>query len=222
MKQRIIRFLAKHGYQKEILQAAYEMQSVNHFEKMQFAFFDSLGRRYYRYKKMEDIPLQIMEKLTEMQEELACKIPGRDLDIWLDKCESVLNSDSKTRITEMGHLFELLKNRRKVLLQPNVLMGIAALLTIREDEKPGVYNEEIHKEKFELFTKECKQSGVLRDFFQAAGLGSYLPSGSITDQDWTQLLAQSQRTIEEFTSAVTQISTSRQKLADLANSSTAT
>nr|MBP6732098.1 hypothetical protein [Chitinophagales bacterium] len=142
-----------------------------------------------------------------LQEQLNCKLPGRDLDAWLAKVEEVLNSNSQTKLTELGYWLGVLKDRKAILFDPTLLTEIAALLYIREDENPAVYNEQIHKEKFNLLWTDSQKGGALYDFFQQAGLSRYIPSQSITAENWQQSLAEIMEKINKFNSTLTQIST---------------
>lgn len=185
---------------------------------MEFAFVDSENRKYFYFPDLKKIPLPLLEKLNELQEQLNSKIPGRDLDSWVSKIEEVLNGNSPTKITDVGYWIGTLKDRRSILFDPTLLTEIAALLYIREDENPCVYNKELHKEKFELLWKDSQQGSKLYDFFQQAGLRGYLPSGNITQVNWEQYLQESMAKIEAFNSAVTRISMLGSELDALENS----
>lgn len=208
MKENLfINFLAKVGFKQAIHDYCFSHQSKTYKENMEFAFTDSQNRKYFYFPDLKRLPLPLLEKLNELQEQLNSKIPGRDLDSWIKKVEEVLNGSSANKITDTGYWLGVLKDRRSILFDPTLLTEIAALLYIREDENPCVYNKELHKEKFELLWKDSQQGMKLYDFFQQAGLKGYLPSGVITPQNWEQYLQESMAKIEAFNSAVTRIST---------------
>jgi hypothetical protein len=207
-----IEWLAKIGFKDEIQNYVYKHQSKTYKENLEFAFIDSGGRKYYYFPDLKKLPLPLLEKLNELQEQMTCKIPGKDLDLWIEKVEEVLNGKSKTKITDVGYWLGVLKERRTILFEPTILTEIAALLYIREDENPTNYNKEIHKEKFEMLWADSKEGGKLYDFFQQAGLSRYIPSENITKENYQEYLTAIMSKIEAFNSAVTQISTLGSKL----------
>ena len=203
----LINYLAKVGFKEAIHDYCFSHQSKSYKENMQFIFTDSQNRKYFYFPELKNMPLQLLEKLNELQAQLDSKIPGRDLDTWAKRIEEVLNGNSHNKITEAGYWLGVLKDRRSILFDPTILTEIAALLYIREDENPCVYSSELHKEKFEMLWKDSQEGMKLYDFFQQAGLKGYIPSGSITPQNWEQYLQESMEKINKFNSAVTQIST---------------
>jgi len=217
--KRLINYLAKIGFKEAIHDYCYSHQSKTYKENMEFAFIDSQNRKYFAFTDLKKLPLPLLEKLNELQEQLTSKIPGRDLDSWIGKVEEVLNGNSEKKITDTGYWLGVLKERRSILFDPTLLTEIAALLYIREDENPCVYNKELHKEKFELLWNDSQKGMKLYDFFQQAGLKGYIPSGNITQVNWEQYLQESMEKIEKFNSAVTQISTLGSKLEEYESSS---
>ncbi len=207
MTNTLIAFLARIGFKQAIHNYCFTHQSKTYHQNMQVAFVDSQNRRYFYFPDLKQLPLPLLEKLNELQEQLNCKLPGRDLDAWLAKVEEVLNSNSQTKLTELGYWLGVLKDRKAILFDPTLLTEIAALLYIREDENPAVYNEQIHKEKFNLLWADSQKGGALYDFFQQAGLSRYIPSQSITAENWQQSLAEIMEKINKFNSTLTQIST---------------
>ena len=217
--KRLINYLAKIGFKEAIHDYCFSHQSKTYKENMEFVFTDSQNRKYFAFPDLKKLPLPLLEKLNELQEQLTSKIPGRDLDSWIVKVEEVLNGHSEKKVTDTGYWLGVLKERRSILFDPTLLTEIAALLYIREDENPCVYNKELHKEKFELLWSDSQEGMKLYDFFQQAGLKGYIPSGNITQVNWEQYLQESMEKIEKFNSAVTQISTLGSKFEELESSS---
>jgi len=222
MKVFFLNILALIGWRDAIGKVAYTHQSKTYKDNLKFAFKDTLGRSYFYFPKMEDIPLPLFEKLNELQEQMRCKVPSKDLDIWIKKVKEVLNGNGKTKVTDFGYWLGVLEERRTILFDPMILTEIAALLYIREDENPCFYNEALHKEKFEMIWKDSKEGNYLYDFFVNAGLTAYIPSGSVTRENWSQFLEQSTTKIQAFKSAITRISTYASEFKELNNSSTKT
>lgn len=207
MTNLIVRLLARIGFKQAIQLYVYNHQSKGYKENMEFAFIDGGGRKYYYFPDMKKLPLPLLEKLNELQEQLGCKVPGRDLDAWVAKVEEVLNGKNP-KLTDVGYWLGVLKERRSILFEPTVLTEIAALLYIREDENPAIYNQALHKEKFEILWNDSQKGAKLYDFFQQAGLSSYIPSENITAANWSEYLNLIARKVMQFNSAVSLISTS--------------
>lgn len=203
----LINYLAKIGFKEAIHDYCFSHQSKTYKENMQFVFTDSLNRKYFYFPELKHMPLPLLEKLNELQEQLNSKIPGRDFDSWVQCVEKVLNGNGANKVTDTGYWLGVLKDRRSILFDPIILTEIAALLYIREDENPCFYNAELHKEKFELLWKDSQEGTKLYDFFQQGGLKGYIPSGNITPVNWEQYLQESMQKIEAFNLAVTRIST---------------
>lgn len=195
------------GYAKEILAYQFRNQGKPFKENLEPTFIDSKGQQYYSFRNLNDMPLALLEKLNELQEQAKAKIPGADLDAWIAKVEEELNSNNPNRLTKVAHWLEMLKDRRTVLFEPTVLMEIATLLNIREDENPCVYNAALHKEKFEQITKDALQGGALYDFFVQAGLNQYGYSQEVTKENLKESLSAVMAKVEQFNSALSRIST---------------
>lgn len=207
MKTAIINILAKIGYAKAIQEYQFRNQGKPFKENLEPSFIDSKGQQYYSFHSLNDMPLALLEKLNELQEQAKAKIPGADLDAWIAKVEEVLNSESSNRLTTAAHWLEALKDRRTVLFEPTVLMEIATLLNIREDENPCVYNAALHQEKFKQITSDALKGGALYDFFVQAGLKQYGYSDAITRENLKESLSVVMKKVNEFNSALSRIST---------------
>jgi hypothetical protein len=220
MTKHLIAFLAFIGFRKAINEYALSHKSGGYKEHLVYAFSDSNGRRYFRFDNMKNMPLALLEKLNELQDQMTCKMPSKDLDRWVECVENVLNNDkNKNKVTDFGYWLGQLKERRTVLFEPTVLTEIAALLYIREDENPCFYNSDLHKEKFEMIWKDSREGGLLYDFFQQSGLSAYIPSGTITKENWSQYLEDTMKKVNTFGLLLSRNLASRQEIERLAQSS---
>lgn len=220
MTKHFIAFLAFIGFRKAINEYALSHKSGGYKEHLVYAFNDSHGRRYFRFDNMKNMPLALLEKLNELQDQMTCKMPAKDLDRWVECVEKELNDEkSKIKLQRVSYWVEELKQRREVLFEPTILTEIAALLYIREDENPCFYNSDLHKEKFEMIWKDSREGGLLYDFFQQSGLSAYIPSGTITKENWSQYLEETMQKVNKFGSLLSRNLASRQEIERLAKSS---
>ncbi|HWB62976.1 MAG TPA: hypothetical protein VG603_05640 [Chitinophagales bacterium] len=205
MRNLIIRLLAAVGFKKAIGDYVYAHQSKTYREYLEFAFVDSKGKKYYRFNDLKNMPLALLEQLTILQLEIESRIKGPDLDEWIAHCKAIVSSGSRTAVADVGHMLGALEERRTVLLDPVLMLEVAALLYIREDEDPTVYNKDLHREKFIQLNED--QKNTLYDFFVSAGLSRYFPSAGFTPQNWQKFLESQMGQIEAFTVLLGKIGT---------------
>jgi hypothetical protein len=212
MTSTLIKFLAWAGLDKAMAEYAFSHQSKSYREYLEFAFTDSKGRKYYKFNDLKNMPLSMLEQLTILQLEVEGRIKGTDLDEWIKRCKEIASSGSKTAVADIGHMLGALEDRRGVLIEPVLLMEIAALLYVREDEDPTIYNKDLHKEKFKQFTDDCAKPGGLYDFFLNAGLARYMPSVSFTPIEWELFLKNQMAQIKAFKDCIGRIGGSESRL----------
>lgn len=148
------------------------------FDKLELAFVDSEGKRYYKY--MSDFEMSIVRQgALEMKwKELSMGLDREELTGIVTAMEAALKERDKKgnmipNIARIGYFIEEIKNRKENLIHPDILMQMAALLFIREDEDPGVIDDDIQTQKVEQFNKDSTTG--LTDFFLTAGLDKYAP-----------------------------------------------
>ena len=207
MSKLFIRLLAFIGFKKAISDYVFNAQSKTYREYLEFAFADSAGRKYYRFNDLKNMPLALLEQLTILQLEVESRIKGPDLDEWIAHCKRIVSSGSKTSVADIGHMLGALEERRTVLLDPTLMLEMAALLYIREDEDPTTYNKDLHAEKFKQFNTE--KEGGLYDFFLSAGLSRYLPSVSFTPLEWEKFLKNQISQLDRFNGLLGKIGISK-------------
>ena len=207
MNKLFIRLLAAIGFKKAISDYVFNAQSKTYREYLEFAFADNRGRKYYRFNDLKNMPLALLEQLTILQLEVESRIKGADLDEWIAHCKCIVSAGSKTAVADIGHMLGALEERRTVLLDPTLMLEIAALLYIREDEDPTVYNKDLHSEKFKQFNEE--KAGGLYDFFLSAGLSRYLPSADFMPLEWEKFLKNQVTQIDRFNELLGKIGISK-------------
>ena len=207
MTNLIIRLLANLGFKKAITEYVFNAQSKTYREYLEFAFADTKGRKYYRFNDLKNMPLALLEQLTILQLEVESRIKGADLDEWIAHCKRIVSSGSRTAVADVGHMLGALEERRTILLDPTLMLEMAALLYIREDEDPTQYSKDLHAEKFKQFNEE--KAGGLYDFFLSAGLSRYLPSAGFTPIEWEKFLENQTNQIDRFSALLGQIGISK-------------
>lgn len=144
--------------------------------------FHLQGHNYYAYDDYSKLP---PERLKRYQQTLSMIDKGFSPDEYKNmvglakhcaqNCLDNLAQNKKMESMQalIHTLTELDSRREDILFHPHLLMEIAAIVIIRDDEKtPNEINEEIHKAKAELF---LVRGGEL-DFFTINGIGKYIPN----------------------------------------------
>jgi len=161
-------------------------------------FKDSNGVWYHRF---EDEMLMPIERMREMQtaiREIGNKVSDGDLMAFLDNQNKILfgNEAAEKKLELLAKHLSILKERTEfTIASPELLMNLACILYIREDEDPYVFSKDIHQQKVEQLTKDSREG--LAAFFYKAGLSAYLPSPNGLATGTEQLLRQSQEMVKK-------------------------
>lgn len=153
------------------------------------------GHDYFSFKSTDLIPVQRHARITDQLIMMGKKLtkPEQNLlvDGLLESAHKMVNTYSEKKRVE--HLNEVLfcamelKGRDlDLMFHPEIILEIVALSIIRDDEDPSVFNEQIHREKMETFSKE----GGEIPFYLQVGLGEYLPN-------WSESIEQSKQLLEK-------------------------
>ena len=167
--------------------------------KLEWMFIDSKGRRYYKFIDDMDIPIVRKGQLQKLVMELSNCISGNELIRFLDAMDNMLNPPEadvqiKINIGRLNVLVSEMKMRKEVLIHPDIMMEIVAAHYIREDENPGDWDEELHREKVKQF--EIDSKGGLYDFFYKASLPELIPFLKYTEVDWNIYMAKAKKSIQ--------------------------
>ena len=160
-------------FKTDFLKMVFDEQSkpVN-FDLLEAKFVDSNGKKYFKYKDDFDIPILRKGKLEQLLQELRSGISGDELGMFLDAMDKSLNK-GQADVAKIGFIITEMRDRKELLLHPDILFEMVTVLYIREDENPALIDEEIHVEKYNQFKKDSQ--GGLYDFFYGAGLKRYIP-----------------------------------------------
>jgi len=149
-----------------------------------FAFVDLQGRKYYRYVDDMDIPVIRKGRIQLFLTELSRGLDGKETAMFLDNMESQLEAalsqpknvaNVSKYLASLMHLVGEMKLRKDNILHPTLLMDMAAILYIREDENPFEFDQALHNKKVETFTSDVSTRLGLYHFFVLARLDAYIP-----------------------------------------------
>jgi hypothetical protein len=97
----------------------------------------------------------------------------------------------------------IIRERQDTIIHRDLLLNIAATWILRDDEDPTIINNDIHKEKLEVFEKMCKEGS--HDFFTRLGIEPLIPLMSMSAEDMQKLLVYNQEVQQNLIKALTHL-----------------
>lgn len=163
------------------------------------AFTDRSGRRYYQYSDPMDMSILRKGEIEKCQIELRF---GTDMEDICQAMQSAISSSDKKGnmapdVTMIGYLVQELIDRKQYLVIPEILFRVLATTMIREDENPGIVDQEILAEKVITFQSELQHGGLF-DFFRRGNMLGSLDFSGITIIDFKRLMTQSQQRMQSL------------------------
>jgi len=162
----------------------------------EFAFVDALGRKYFKFIDDMDIPVIRKGQIQLFLTELSRGLDGNETVMFLDNMEKQIEAalampknvaGVSKYLASLSHLVGEMKLRKENILHPTLLMDMAAVMFIREDENPFEFDRKIHNEKVETFVNDVSERIGLYDFFVQAKLNAYIPYLEQLTQDFKGL-----------------------------------
>ncbi len=187
------------AHKKELLKLAFNQQSKPVDRgKLEFAFLDSNGETYDKFSNDLDIPVLRMGQLQRLEQELYSCISDEELKGFIQVMEDGLNETDKAghmkpNIGIIGKMITEIKQRKQLLLHPDLMFGIVAVAYIRSDENPAEFDLEIQAQKVAQFKKDS--TGGLYDFFYSSGISELIPFLTITEKKFDEYLEMAQTEI---------------------------
>lgn len=160
-------------------------------ENLTFSFHDLDGNSYYSFPKDVALPVVRLGKLQEFYTWLSAGVTGEELEKMIDAADKALTNGLKDQkgVAKIGFILSELKDRKNMVLHPELYYNIIAAQTIRHDEKINEWNNEIQMQKVDAFKLMDKESDTF--FLATHELLLQLNSSSITRTQLQNLLAES-------------------------------
>jgi hypothetical protein len=150
------------------------------------------GHKYYRFRDSGDVPLVRYKEIQAVLIQLDNRLTSDELlNILSIARESVVaaiegqsRKDRGKGLQQCLWAIQEAESRHKELgLHTDLIVELATLNLIRDDENPFEINEGIQAEKLRLFKREF----VNHDFFLSAGMNEFLPNAGQLAAVWQQL-----------------------------------
>lgn len=157
--------------------------------------YDSTGKRYFSWNQLEQIPRNRFIAMEQMRMYLDAKISPQTLqeisEAIVKLSQEIATEESvKKRSMQSAQITALateLTFREKYAIPREVLCAVAAIMSVREDEDPAIYNERIQTEKSDQFLKDLDTGNYF--FLTSPTMGQLIPSLVMPTEDWKNHLA---------------------------------
>lgn len=179
MKKKMIRwFYDKFVMDIKMIQA--ELAKDRWLELTEFVF-EWDGKKYFKFVNSGDLPMKryealnlllikLSKRLTDEESELLFSIIKESLGEWVNA------TVQKKKITNIQTAFfaiqEIESRQKNMMFHPDILLQIAAITIVREDENVFEVNPVIQEEK----VKDFRQWGGDENFFIKSGVIQFFPS----------------------------------------------
>lgn len=149
--------------------------------------FTQDGYNYLRFPKETNMPLERFSMSMALLERLSSGISGSEMELILEGMEKALSAGltNPKNAALVATYIHIIRERQDTIIHRDLLLNIAATWIIRDDEDPTIINNDIHKEKLEVFEKMCKEGS--HDFFTRLGIEPLIPLMSMSPSDFQKL-----------------------------------
>jgi hypothetical protein len=149
--------------------------------------FTQDGYNYLKFPKETNMPLERFSMSMALLERLSSGISGSEMELILEGMEKALSAglSNPKNAALVATYIHIIRERQDTIIHRDLLLNIAATWIIRDDEDPTIINNDIHKEKLEVFEKMC--NGGAHDFFTRLGIEPLIPLMSMSPSDFQKL-----------------------------------
>ena len=164
----------------------------NKWDKKQSSYnlvkvFTQDGYNYLRFPKETNMPLERFSMSMALLERLSSGISGSEMELILEAMEKALSAGltNPKNASLVATYIHIIRERQDTIIHRDILLNIAATWIIRDDEDPTIINNDIHKEKLDVFEKMC--NGGAHDFFTRLGIEPLTPLMAMSPEDMQKL-----------------------------------
>jgi hypothetical protein len=149
--------------------------------------FTKDGYNYLRFPKETNMPLERFSMSMALLERLSSGISGSEMEQILEGMEKALSAglSNPKNAALIATYIHIIRERQDTIIHRDLLLNIAATWIIRDDENPTIINNDIHKQKLEVFEAMCKEGS--HDFFYRLGIEPLIPLMSMSAEDFQKL-----------------------------------
>lgn len=178
------------------------------YNELDYMFTDLNGKKWYKYMKDQALPIERIGELEKYVTLMSAKLTGEELTMLCDKGidlveKGLTNGNNSIKV---GALLMEIKDRKEMIIPYQLLLNRIAIMYVREDENPKVFDQKLHLEKVDQLMDEAKaQNGF---FFQMPELKEETGLLNMSDKEWMHYTKMSTQQSEELLEAARIISSS--------------
>jgi len=152
--------------------------------KMVFAFASEEGERFYTFPAEIHKPLNRFIKVNELLERMNAGVSGQELENILVVMESAIYDGLKDpkNSAKVASCVNLLRLRKGDVIHKDILLNLAAVLLIGENENQFIINQDYHQHKLDLFSDMVDKDGP-HAFFLKSCIEPLLPLTNMSPND---------------------------------------
>ena len=183
-------------YRKRIIKYAFDTQKPKprDFSKMNFAFMDSKGNKYFENEDWFNYTLARKEQLMIKVGEMGARINQEEFRKWRDAMTKALNNGENPDYAMLGFFLKEMDIREKELvIYSPAYIEIAAIFYIRQDEDIDKFDEEVQRQKVAQLQYDFE---TVKGFFFTPELNKLLGFSEISNQELIQYYNQSKKRVE--------------------------
>lgn len=163
------------------------------FAGLELSFIGSDGHKYYSFKPDSSLPLARFSEQLMLLEHLRAGLLGDEISALMDLIDGAnvdyLKAKDKEKIrhsARIGAYTSLVRSRTSNILHHKLLLRMATVWLVREDENPATINKEIAAEKELFFASECENANAYF-FFQKTGFKGLQAFITLSENEFQEL-----------------------------------
>lgn len=173
---------------KKIKSLIFSKRRKPHFKSKELVFlFKADGHTYYRFPKDLNLPFARFAEMLSLQELLGSGLSGAETEKILSAMEGAIHSglSNPKNSAVMSACVNLLRQRKDGIVHQDLLINIAALNIVRDDEPVEAVTVPIHNAKCDLFKRMAGEDS--HGFFTLMDLPVLIPLLQMSPQDFKEL-----------------------------------
>lgn len=182
----------------------------------------SAGVKYYGFPSTVDLPLERYARSREFLAWLTAGYSADELKQLVEAADAALTAGIKTgkNAARIGLVLEELRDRTEKVLHHELIIHFLACQLVREDERPEVFDQVLHREKFTELLAESEAGNAFFFSKQLPELRKLQETTSYSAEEWTRYWHASRTSLQRL-DAVLRIASSRSASTSSAKTSTA-
>jgi hypothetical protein len=170
------------------------------FRNMTMVYVDGKGMRHWRFTAATlQPPLERTAKAMDIMMMMSKGLSGEETTKMVNACTNELalafSGKKNNAFVNIGAILKAMTDRVNMPFHLDLMYEFLAVWTVREDELPHVFSQEIHEQKVKQF-KEDNRGKNSFFFFQIPELKMVNEHLRCTENEWMALCNESQRKID--------------------------